>query len=103
MKRTRETINYSHPNERWNISGAITFDGEDLDFEARKRHNQQLQKPESPTDKLQHCRTMKLDPDNPKLSMNGAKINLEAEDDQADVCFLERQSARTNRPPEPQG
>ena len=44
MKRTRETINYSHPDQRWNISGALTFDGEDRDFEARKRHNQQLQK-----------------------------------------------------------
>ena len=44
MKRTREVINYSHPSERWNLSGALRFDGEDNDAEARKRHNQQLQK-----------------------------------------------------------
>ena len=44
MKRTRETINYQHPGERWNLSGALRFDGEDNDEEARKRHNQQLQR-----------------------------------------------------------
>ena len=44
MKRTRETINYSHPNERWNISGALGFDGEDNDEEARRRRNQETQK-----------------------------------------------------------
>ena len=44
MKRTRETINYQHPAERWNISGALGFDGEDNDEAARKRRNQQLQK-----------------------------------------------------------
>ena len=44
MKRTRETINYSHPSERWNVSSLLTFDGEDRDEEARRKHNQQLQK-----------------------------------------------------------
>ena len=44
MKRTRETINYTHPNERWNLSGATYFDGEDHDFEARTKANQALQK-----------------------------------------------------------
>ena len=44
MKRTREVINYSHPATRENISGATFFDGEDQDFEARRRHHQQLQK-----------------------------------------------------------
>ena len=44
MKRTRETINYSHPGERWNISGCLNFDGEDLGEEARKRKNQEIQK-----------------------------------------------------------
>ena len=44
MKRTRETINYSHPGERWNISGALRFDGEDIDEEARRRRNQESQK-----------------------------------------------------------
>ena len=44
MKRTRETINYEHPKERWNISGATFFDGEDEAEESRRRHNQQLQK-----------------------------------------------------------
>ena len=44
MKRTRETINYSHPDERWNASGCLVFDGEDRDEEARRRHNQEMQK-----------------------------------------------------------
>ena len=35
MKRTRETINYSHPSERWNLSGVNTLDGEDRDEAAR--------------------------------------------------------------------
>ena len=29
MKRTREAIYYSHPAERWNLSGCTYFDGED--------------------------------------------------------------------------
>ena len=44
MKRTRETIFYEHPNERWNISGATKFDGEDLNEEQRRRENQAVQK-----------------------------------------------------------
>ena len=44
MKRTRETIFYEHPNERWNISVATKFDGEDLNEEQRRRENQALQK-----------------------------------------------------------
>ena len=44
MKRTRETINYAHPQERWNLSGVNTLDGEDLDEEARRRRNQETQK-----------------------------------------------------------
>ena len=44
MKRTRETINYAHPAERWNISGVNTLDGEDNDEEARRRRNQETQK-----------------------------------------------------------
>ena len=44
MKRTRETINYAHPAERWNLSGVNTLDGEDLGEEARRRKNQEIQK-----------------------------------------------------------
>eukprot|EP00354_Favella_ehrenbergii_P003434 CAMPEP_0170467900 /NCGR_PEP_ID=MMETSP0123-20130129/11299_1 /TAXON_ID=182087 /ORGANISM="Favella ehrenbergii, Strain Fehren 1" /LENGTH=76 /DNA_ID=CAMNT_0010734369 /DNA_START=15 /DNA_END=245 /DNA_ORIENTATION=- len=44
MKRTRETINYAHPNERWNLSSCLVFDGEDRSEEARRRHNAELQK-----------------------------------------------------------
>lgn len=44
MKRTRETINYQHPSERWNISGVNTLDGEDLSEEQRRRKNQEIQK-----------------------------------------------------------
>ena len=44
MRRTRETINYSHPSERWNISGALVFDGEDRSEEQRRRQNQAIQK-----------------------------------------------------------
>ena len=44
MKRTREVINYSHPGERWNLSGALVFDGEDRDEEARKNHQKQMQR-----------------------------------------------------------
>ena len=44
MKRTRETINYTHPNERWDLSGATKFDGEDIGFEERTKANQALQK-----------------------------------------------------------
>ncbi len=42
MKRTRETINYTHPAQRWDLSGATKFDGEDLDYEERTRANKQL-------------------------------------------------------------
>ena len=44
MKRTRETINYQHPAERWNLSGVNTLDGEDLSEEQRRRQNQETQK-----------------------------------------------------------
>jgi len=44
MKRTRETINYTHPQERWNLSGVNTLDGEDLSEEQRRRQNQETQK-----------------------------------------------------------
>ena len=44
MKRTRETINYRHPDERWDISGCNTFDGEDRGAEQRKKENQKIQK-----------------------------------------------------------
>ena len=44
MKRTRETINYAHPQERWNISGVLNLDGEDNDEEARRRRNQATQR-----------------------------------------------------------
>ena len=44
MKRTRETINYTHPHERWDLSGATQFDGEDIGFEERTKKNQALQK-----------------------------------------------------------
>ena len=44
MKRTRETINYNHPDERWDLSGCLRFDGEDLGEEERRRKNQALQK-----------------------------------------------------------
>ena len=44
MKRTRETINYAHPQERWNLSGVNELDGEDRDEEARRRRNQETQK-----------------------------------------------------------
>ena len=37
MKRTRETINYVHPGERWDLSGATYFDGEDHDHDNRKK------------------------------------------------------------------
>lgn len=42
MKRTRETINYTHPAERWNISGATKFDGEDPTYDEREKRNQQI-------------------------------------------------------------
>ncbi len=44
MKRTRETINYSHPGERWNLSGCLDFDGRDEHEEARRRQKQMEQK-----------------------------------------------------------
>ena len=44
MKRTRETINYTHPAERWNLSGAVNFDGEDRDYDERTKANQQTQR-----------------------------------------------------------
>lgn len=39
MKRTRETLFYAHPDQRWNLSGCTKFDGEDLNEEARKRED----------------------------------------------------------------
>ena len=44
MKRTRETINYSHPSERWNLSGVNTLDGEDRDEAARIRRQREQNK-----------------------------------------------------------
>ena len=44
MKRTRETINYNHPEERWNISGCMTFDGEDRGEAERKAANAKIQR-----------------------------------------------------------
>eukprot|EP00352_Strombidinopsis_acuminata_P003523 CAMPEP_0176381798 /NCGR_PEP_ID=MMETSP0126-20121128/32170_1 /TAXON_ID=141414 ORGANISM="Strombidinopsis acuminatum, Strain SPMC142" /NCGR_SAMPLE_ID=MMETSP0126 /ASSEMBLY_ACC=CAM_ASM_000229 /LENGTH=63 /DNA_ID=CAMNT_0017745839 /DNA_START=32 /DNA_END=223 /DNA_ORIENTATION=+ len=44
MKRTRETINFSHPPDRKDISGLTFFDGEDRDEEARKRYYQKMQR-----------------------------------------------------------
>ena len=44
MKRTREVINYTHPDQRWNLSGCLVFDGEDRDEEKRRRANQEAQK-----------------------------------------------------------
>jgi hypothetical protein len=37
MKRTREVINYKHPETRENISGCTFFDGEDHTEEHRKK------------------------------------------------------------------
>lgn len=39
MKRTRETIFYNHPDQRWNLSGATKFDGEDLGAQARHKED----------------------------------------------------------------
>ena len=44
MKRTRETINYAHPSERWNLSGCLDFDGRDENEEARRKQKQREQK-----------------------------------------------------------
>ena len=44
MKRTRETINYTHPSERWNLSGCLDFDGRDEGEEARRKQKQREQK-----------------------------------------------------------
>ena len=48
MKRTRETIFYNHPEgvrgARTDLSGAVNFDGEDLDSEARKHRNAKIQR-----------------------------------------------------------
>ena len=44
MKRTRETIHYSHPERRDNISGATFFDGEDNAEEARRFAIQKAQR-----------------------------------------------------------
>merc|ERR1719291_367580 len=44
MKRTREVINYTHPDERWNLSGCTKFDGEDLSFAERTKEHQRQQK-----------------------------------------------------------
>ena len=64
MKRTRETINYGHPNERWNISGCLVFDGEDLQKEARDKHNQQIQKEWLQQQMLENKRTKELERQN---------------------------------------
>lgn len=37
MKRTREAIHYTHPEDRQNISGCTFFDGEDHTEEDRKK------------------------------------------------------------------
>ena len=44
MKRTRETIFYEHPKQRWDLSGCTGFDGEDQAEQQRKKTNQQIQK-----------------------------------------------------------
>ena len=44
MKRTRETILYEHPKQRWDLSGCTGFDGEDQAEQQRKKTNQQIQK-----------------------------------------------------------
>ena len=44
MKRTRETIFYEHPKERWDLSGCTGFDGEDQAEANRRRNNQKIQK-----------------------------------------------------------
>ena len=44
MKRTRETIFYEHPKERWDLSGCTGFDGEDNAEEKRRRANQKTQR-----------------------------------------------------------
>ncbi len=43
MKRTREVINYTHPDNRNGISGCTVFDGEDLTEEARKKQQKKDQ------------------------------------------------------------
>ena len=44
MKRTRETIFYQHPQERWDLSGCNTFDGEDRSEAERRANNQKIQR-----------------------------------------------------------
>ena len=44
MKRTRETIFYEHPKERWDLSGCNTFDGEDRSEAQRKAANAKIQR-----------------------------------------------------------
>ena len=43
MKRTRETIFYEHPKQRWDLSGCTGFDGEDQAEQQRKKTNQKIQ------------------------------------------------------------
>ena len=44
MKRTRETIFYEHPKQRWDLSGCTGFDGEDQQEEKRRQANQKIQR-----------------------------------------------------------
>lgn len=44
MKRTKENWKESQPENRNGISGLETFDGEDVKFETRKKHQQEEQK-----------------------------------------------------------
>ena len=44
MKRTRETIFYEHPKQRWDLSGCTVFDGEDQQEEKRRQANQKIQR-----------------------------------------------------------
>lgn len=44
MKRTREVLHYTHPDNRQGISGCNTFDGEDLTEEERKKQMQKQQR-----------------------------------------------------------
>ena len=64
MKRTRETINYSHPDQRWNHSGCIVFDGEDLGKAERDKRNQAIQKEWLQQQMLENARTKALERNN---------------------------------------
>ncbi len=61
MKRTRETINYKHPGERWNISGCLDFDGRDEHEEARRRQKQMEQKEALEQQMLENKRTKEFE------------------------------------------